>query len=44
MEMQANNEQEFSLDIFNVSQETDDIQIKLDENFEAVPSEMGRRC
>jgi hypothetical protein len=46
MEMQTNNgqEQEFSLDIFNVSQESDDIQIKLDENFEVSPSDMGRRC
>ena len=46
MEMQNSNvqEQEFSLDMFNVSQESDDIQIILDENFEAAPSDIGRRC
>jgi hypothetical protein len=36
--------QEFSLEIFNVSQESDDIEIKLDENFEVHPSDVGRRC
>ncbi len=36
--------QEFSLEIFNVSNEIDDIEIKLDENFEASPSDVGRRC
>lgn len=45
MEMQTDNyEQEFSLDMFNVSQETDDIQIQLDENFEPTISDAGRRC
>lgn len=37
-------EQEFSLDLFNVSQENDDAQIRLDENFEALASDLGRRC
>jgi hypothetical protein len=36
--------EEFSLEIFNVSQETDDIEIKLDESFEMMSSEVGRRC
>ena len=46
MEMQTNSaqEQEFSLDIFNVSQESDDIHITIDENFEVSSSDLGRRC
>ncbi len=45
MELQESmtQEQEFSLEIFNVSNEIDDIEIKLDENFEAMTSEVGRR-
>ena len=35
---------EFSLAIFNVSNESDDIEIKLDEDFEAYASDVGRRC
>lgn len=36
--------EEFSMEIFNVSRESDDIEIKLDENFEALTDMVGRRC
>jgi hypothetical protein len=47
MEMNAENQgevAEFSLDIFNVSQESDEIEIKLDEDFNADVDSLGRRC
>lgn len=45
MENQQNTQnEEFNLDIFNVSQEADDIEIRLDESFEAYTDLVGRRC
>ncbi len=44
--MEANDQsnQEDILAMFNVSGESDDIEIKLDENFEASTDMVGRRC
>lgn len=44
MEQMQTNEQEFLIEIFNVSLEADDIEIKLGENFEASINDVSRRC